>query len=108
MWWQEWSAETLAAAAAQNKPLFVSVGYSTCHWCHVMAGEAFSDPATAEFLNRHFICIKVDRETRPDIDQDLMRFIQEQSGSGRLAAQRLSHPRPEADLRPDLRPGPRR
>lgn len=82
VWWQEWGAEVLAAAAAQKKPLFVSVGYSTCHWCHVMAGEAFSDPATAEFLNRNFLCVKVDRETRPDIDQYLMHFIQAQNGSG--------------------------
>ncbi len=82
VWWQEWGAEVLQEAVRQNKPLFVSVGYSTCHWCHVMAAEAFSDPATAEFLNRNFICIKVDRETRPDIDQYLMHFIQAQSGSG--------------------------
>jgi uncharacterized protein len=82
IWWQEWGLEALAAASAENKPLFVSVGYSACHWCHVMAGEAFSDPATASFLNAHFICIKVDRETRPDIDQYLMGFIQDQSGSG--------------------------
>jgi uncharacterized protein YyaL (SSP411 family) len=82
VWWQEWGPETLAAAAAQEKPLFVSVGYSTCHWCHVMAAEAFSDPDTARFLNRHFVCIKVDRETRPDIDQYLMGFIQAQGGHG--------------------------
>ena len=82
VWWQEWSAGTLAAAAAEGKPLLVSVGYSTCHWCHVMAGEAFSDPDTAAFLNRHFVCIKVDRETRPDIDQHLMHFLQAQSGNG--------------------------
>jgi uncharacterized protein YyaL (SSP411 family) len=82
VWWQEWSAEVLRAAREQNKPLFVSVGYSTCHWCHVMAGEAFSDPDTAEFLNENFLCLKVDRETRPDIDQQLMHFIQAQTGSG--------------------------
>ncbi len=82
VWWQEWGGEVLREALRRNKPLFVSVGYSTCHWCHVMAGEAFSDPATAEFLNGNFICVKVDRETRPDIDQYLMRFIQAQTGSG--------------------------
>jgi uncharacterized protein YyaL (SSP411 family) len=82
VWWQEWGSEILREAVKQDKPLFVSVGYSTCHWCHVMAAEAFSDPATAEFLNRNFICVKVDRETRPDIDQYLMHFIQAQSGSG--------------------------
>ncbi len=82
VWWQEWSAEVLAAAAAQGKPIFVSVGYSTCHWCHVMAAEAFSDAETARLLNDRFLCIKVDRETRPDIDQYLMRFAQEQNGNG--------------------------
>lgn len=82
VWWQEWSAETLAAAAEQARPLFVSVGYSTCHWCHVMAAEAFSDQETARFLNENFLCVKVDRETRPDIDQFLMRFAMEQNGSG--------------------------
>lgn len=82
VWWQEWGGEVLREALRRKKPLFVSVGYSTCHWCHVMAAEAFSEPATAEFLNGNFICIKVDRETRPDIDQFLMRFIQAQTGSG--------------------------
>ncbi|MCU0237774.1 MAG: DUF255 domain-containing protein [Acidobacteria bacterium] len=96
VWWQEWSADIVAAAAAQARPLFVSVGYSTCHWCHVMAAEAFSDPDTADFLNRHFICVKVDRETRPDIDQQLMRFMQDQSGSGGWPL--------NVFLAPDLRP----
>ncbi len=96
VWWQEWSEETLAAAREQRLPLFVSVGYSTCHWCHVMANEAFSDPATADFLNRHFICVKVDRETRPDIDQYLMRFAYEQNGSGGWPL--------NVFLAPDLRP----
>jgi uncharacterized protein YyaL (SSP411 family) len=82
VWWQEWSSETLAMAAAGKKPLLVSVGYATCHWCHVMAAEAFSDPETADFLNEHFVCIKADREQRPDIDQYMMTFIQAQSGSG--------------------------
>jgi uncharacterized protein YyaL (SSP411 family) len=66
----------------ENKPLFVSVGYATCHWCHVMAIEAFSDQETAGYLNEHFICIKVDREQRPDIDQLLMEFINKQNGRG--------------------------
>ncbi|MFN2337247.1 MAG: thioredoxin domain-containing protein, partial [Bacteroidales bacterium] len=61
IWWQEWSSETLAHAAAENKPLLVSVGYATCHWCHVMAAEAFSDPETAGYLNEHFVSIKIDR-----------------------------------------------
>mgnify|MGYP001011281557 FL=1 len=55
IWWQEWTSETLAYAASEKKPLLVSVGYATCHWCHVMAREAFSDPQTAEYVNDHFI-----------------------------------------------------
>ncbi|MCA1809202.1 MAG: DUF255 domain-containing protein [Lentisphaerae bacterium] len=82
VWWQEWTPEVLAQARESGLPLFVSVGYSTCHWCHVMAREAFSDHETADFLNRHFICIKVDRETRPDLDQYLMQFMQSQQGHG--------------------------
>ena len=82
VWWQEWSSEIIQNAVDEKKPLFVSVGYSTCHWCHVMAVEAFSDIDTADFLNRHFICIKVDREQRPDIDQFLMNFLNAQSGNG--------------------------
>ena len=82
IWWQEWSSETLAYALAENKPLFVSVGYATCHWCHVMAREAFSDPETADYINSNFVSIKVDREQRPDIDQYLMNFIQARTGSG--------------------------
>jgi len=82
IWWQEWNSETLAYATAENKPLLVSVGYATCHWCHVMAREAFSDPETADYINANFVSIKVDREQRPDIDQYLMNFIQAQTGSG--------------------------
>ena len=82
VWWQEWSDELVKYAVNRNKLLFVSVGYATCHWCHVMAAEAFSDLNTANYLNTHFVCIKVDREQRPDIDQYLMDFINNQNGSG--------------------------
>jgi uncharacterized protein YyaL (SSP411 family) len=82
VWWQEWSSKIIQNAVDEKKPLFVSVGYATCHWCHVMAAEAFSDIDTANFLNRNFICIKVDREQRPDIDQFLMHFLNAQSGNG--------------------------
>ena len=82
IWWQEWRSEVIEEAVRRNKPLFVSVGYATCHWCHVMAADSFSDQVTADYLNKHFICIKVDRETRPDIDQFLMHFITAQNGSG--------------------------
>ncbi len=66
--WYEWGPEALARAQAENKPIFLSIGYAACHWCHVMAHESFEDPAIAEILNRHFINIKVDREERPDLD----------------------------------------
>jgi uncharacterized protein len=82
VWWQEWSKEVVEYAVQEKKPLFVSSGYSTCHWCHVMASEAFSDRETADFLNSHYVCIKIDREQRPDIDQYLMDFISSQNGSG--------------------------
>ena len=82
VWWQEWTREVTGLALKMNKPMLVSVGYSTCHWCHVMAAEAFSDRDTAEYLNSNYICIKIDREQRPDIDQYLMHFMQAQSGSG--------------------------
>jgi len=66
--WYPWGAEALARARADDKPIFLSVGYSACHWCHVMERESFSSPATAELLNEHFVSVKVDREERPDID----------------------------------------
>ncbi|MBI4651817.1 thioredoxin domain-containing protein, partial [Candidatus Desantisbacteria bacterium] len=79
---QEWSLEIINEAVREDKPLFVSVGYATCHWCHVMATDTFSDKDTADYLNEHFICIKVDREQRPDIDKYLMNFLNTQSGNG--------------------------
>lgn len=66
--WYEWGPEAFARARAENKPVFLSVGYAACHWCHVMAHESFEDASIADFLNRHFISIKVDREERPDVD----------------------------------------
>lgn len=80
--WQEWNKDVLEYAKATDKPMFVSVGYATCHWCHVMAKEAFSDNEVAGFLNKNFVCIKVDREQRPDIDRYLMSFIMETQGHG--------------------------
>jgi uncharacterized protein len=82
VWWQEWTKEVLEHARETSKPILVSVGYATCHWCHVMAAEAFSDRKAADYLNENFVCIKVDREQRPDIDQFMMRFLVDQSGSG--------------------------
>ena len=66
--WQGWSADTLAAAKAANKPIMLSIGYAACHWCHVMAHESFEDPAIAAVMNDLFVNIKVDREERPDLD----------------------------------------
>ncbi len=80
--WQPWSDETLALAQTQNKPLLVSIGYAACHWCHVMAHETFEDEASARIMNEHFICIKVDREERPDIDAIYMQAVQMMTGSG--------------------------
>ncbi len=82
VWWQEWNEETLEFARANDRILFVSVGYSTCHWCHVMAREAFSDADSARILNRYFLPVKVDREQRPDIDHFLMSFLVGTTGSG--------------------------
>ena len=70
--WYPWGEEAFQAAAKEDKPIFLSVGYSTCHWCHVMAHESFEDEAVAALMNQAFICIKVDREERPDIDQMYM------------------------------------
>jgi uncharacterized protein len=67
--WHPWNTDSLALAKAQNKPILLSIGYSACHWCHVMAHESFEDTATAEIMNQHFINIKVDREERPDLDK---------------------------------------
>ena len=82
VWWQEWKPEVLEHAKERNKVLFVSVGYATCHWCHVMARGAFSHPDVAAILNRDFVSIKVDREQRPDIDQYLMDFLVATTGNG--------------------------
>ncbi|TVR68458.1 MAG: thioredoxin domain-containing protein [Spirochaetaceae bacterium] len=82
VWWQPWTREVLEYAKERDKPLFVSVGYATCHWCHVMASEAFSDPGVADKLNRDFVSIKVDREERPDLDHYLMQFLLATRGSG--------------------------
>ena len=80
--WYPWSEEAFQAAAREDRPVFLSVGYSTCHWCHVMARESFQDPEVADLLNRTFICIKVDREERPDIDQIYMKAALAMTGRG--------------------------
>ena len=80
--WYPWGDDALAKARRENKPILLSIGYSACHWCHVMARESFEDPQIAALMNQHFVCIKVDREERPDIDQVYMRATQAMTGSG--------------------------
>ncbi|VVB72131.1 Uncharacterised protein [uncultured archaeon] len=80
--WYPWSIEAFEAARKEDKPIFLSIGYSTCHWCHVMAHESFEDPDVASLMNETFICIKVDREERPDIDQIYMAVAQAMTGRG--------------------------
>ncbi len=80
--WVPWSQDALDRAAAQHKPLLISIGYSACHWCHVMAHESFEDATTAALMNEHFVCIKVDREERPDLDAIYMDACQALTGQG--------------------------
>ena len=80
--WYPWCDEAFEKAKKENKPIFLSIGYSTCHWCHVMAHESFEDKKTADILNSNFISIKVDREERPDIDSVYMSVCQTFTGSG--------------------------
>jgi uncharacterized protein YyaL (SSP411 family) len=80
--WYPWGEEVFARARAENRPIFLSVGYSACHWCHVMERESFEDEATAELLNNHFLSVKVDREERPDVDQIYMAAVQALTGHG--------------------------
>ncbi|MBV8899206.1 MAG: thioredoxin domain-containing protein [Verrucomicrobia bacterium] len=94
--WYPWGEEAFAKARAENKLIFLSIGYSTCHWCHVMERESFENEAIAEILNRHFVSIKVDREERPDVDRVYMLFVQSTTGSGGWPL--------SAFLTPDLEP----
>jgi uncharacterized protein len=80
--WYPWGDEAFEKAAREDKPVFLSVGYSTCHWCHVMERESFENPDVARLLNEYFVSIKVDREERPDVDRIYMLFVQAATGSG--------------------------
>src|SRR3954462_8742252 len=80
--WYPWGEEAFARARSEDKPIFLSIGYSTCHWCHVMEHESFENPHVADVLNQHYVSIKVDREERPDVDRVYMAFIQSTTGSG--------------------------
>jgi uncharacterized protein len=80
--WYPWGEEALARAREEDRPILLSVGYSACHWCHVMERESFEDPETAAYMNEHFVCVKVDREERPDVDAIYMEAVQSISGQG--------------------------
>ena len=80
--WYPWAEEALEAARRENKPIFLSIGYSTCHWCHVLEKESFEDEEVAALLNEAFISIKVDREEHPDVDQFYMNIVQAMTGNG--------------------------
>ncbi|HXG16070.1 MAG TPA: DUF255 domain-containing protein, partial [Calidithermus sp.] len=80
--WYPWGEEAFARAQAEDKPILLSVGYSACHWCHVMERESFEDPEIARLMNEHFVNVKVDREERPDVDQIYMQAVQALTGRG--------------------------
>ncbi|MFA7460886.1 MAG: DUF255 domain-containing protein, partial [Trueperaceae bacterium] len=80
--WHPWGDDAFARARQEQKPLLVSIGYSSCHWCHVMARESFQNERVAEFMNRHFVSVKVDREERPDVDAVYMAAVQALTGHG--------------------------
>jgi uncharacterized protein YyaL (SSP411 family) len=80
--WYAWGEEALARARSEDRPLLVSIGYSACHWCHVMERESFEDPEVAALMNEHFVCVKVDREERPDVDAVCMEACQAMTGQG--------------------------
>src|SRR5687767_2027332 len=80
--WYPWGPEALERARREDKPILLSIGYAACHWCHVMAHESFEDPEIARLMNERFVCIKVDREERPDVDSIYMDAVQAMSGHG--------------------------
>src|SRR5438876_5860085 len=80
--WYEWGPEALQRARDLDRPILLSVGYAACHWCHVMAHESFEDPETARVMNDGFVCVKVDREERPDVDGIYMEAVQAMTGQG--------------------------
>ena len=94
--WHEWNDEAIAKAKVEDKPIFLSIGYAACHWCHVMAHESFENEEIAAIMNEHFINIKVDREERPDIDSIYMKAV--------VALTRQGGWPMSVFLTPDLRP----
>jgi len=80
--WYPWGDEAFARARDEDKPLLISIGYAACHWCHVMEHESFEDASVAALMNEHFVCVKVDREERPDVDAIYMDAVQAMTGQG--------------------------
>jgi uncharacterized protein YyaL (SSP411 family) len=80
--WYPWGPQAQERARAEERPILLSVGYSACHWCHVMERESFEEPETAGYMNEHFVCVKVDREERPDVDAIYMEAVQGMTGQG--------------------------
>ena len=102
--WRAWGEEAFARARAEDKLVFLSVGYSTCHWCHVMERESFENERVAEVMNHHFINVKVDREERPDIDATYMAYRAGDDRAGRLADERVAHAGRQTGFRRHLFP----
>ena len=100
--WYPWGPEALERAKAENRPIFLSIGYSACHWCHVMEHESFENPEIAPVMNEHFVNIKVDREERPDLDQIYMTAVQAMTGHGGWPMSVFLTPEPAAVLRRHL------
>ena len=80
--WYPWGEEALSHAKKEDKPILLSIGYASCHWCHVMEKESFENEAIAKIMNEKFVCIKVDREERPDLDEVYMNAVQVMTGGG--------------------------
>jgi uncharacterized protein YyaL (SSP411 family) len=106
--WYPWKEEAFQRAREEDKPILVSIGYSTCHWCHVMEKESFEDPDIAAYMNEHFINIKVDREERPDVDQIYMEACQVISGNGGWPLNCFPDARSKAFFRGNLLSSPAR
>ena len=90
--WYPWGEEALSRSRSEDMPILLSIGYSSCHWCHVMERESFEDEETAAYMNEHFVCIKVDREERPDVDAIYMEAVQAMTGTGAGRSPRSSTP----------------
>ena len=106
--WHPWGDEAFAEARERGVPLFVSIGYSTCHWCHVMEVESFEDEEIARYMNGHYVCVKVDREERPDVDAVYMSAVEALDRVRRMADERLADARSRAVFRRNVFPAARR